>query len=61
MIPFTIYLTATGQILRYGAVWPQDIGSQCQAGESILTGVQGNPAAQKVDVTQNPPVLVSRE
>jgi hypothetical protein len=59
MISFTIYSTTTGAIIRAGIVRTQDIALQVQSGESILTGVQGNAALQKVDVTQPQPVLVA--
>ena len=60
MTSFTIYLTATGEIVRYGAVHIQDIPDQAQEGESLLIGVQGDFLTQKVDITQLPPVLVAK-
>jgi hypothetical protein len=58
MTPFTIFSTATGTIIRTGIVRMCDLQLQVMTGESILTGVQGNVALQKVDISKNPPVLI---
>jgi hypothetical protein len=60
MTSFTIYLLSTGQIVRVGAVRPQDLPLQVLPGEGILIGVQGSFLTQKIDITTNPPVLVSQ-
>jgi hypothetical protein len=58
MIPFTIFSTATGAIIRTGIVRTQDLALQAKTGEAILIGVQGNAALQKVDISKNPPGLI---
>jgi hypothetical protein len=59
MTSFTVYVPATGEILRSGFVLSAaDAAEQAGPGESVLVGARGNPSEQRVDVTATPPVLI---
>ncbi len=61
MKAFTIYDPTTGEIRRAGVVSDDsDASSQAAAGEAVLLDVRGDYTAQKVDITQTPPVLAAK-
>lgn len=54
---FTIYNTATGDILRWGS---SNIEQSLAEGEGVIEGVAASSSAYRVDITQEPPVIVEK-
>lgn len=61
LIPFVVYETATGNVVRSGLCQPQDLAQQQLSGESVAQAAGGNRRRpQRVVIDGNGPRIIDR-